>query len=294
MDVPAADGGTADGKPTVKDYMTREVATVSPDATVGEVAHRIVESDEHNGYPVCDGRRVEGFVNARDLLLADDQEPIFKVMSKDLIVAHPDMDVNDAARVILRSGIQKLPVVDDAGNLVGIISNTDVIRSQIERATPEKVGKLMRTLESIHDTEVEQTRREVALEDLTPTQGKVYADELEGRTYELERGLAEPLVVIDCAPGSGTPEESREASGEERPASSDEAGDLLLADGHHRVMAADRLDIEEMDAYVILVDEDVDLGMAKTAEKEGLESLADVQVVDYARHPLVETTKRLQ
>ncbi|MFC4449742.1 CBS domain-containing ParB/RepB/Spo0J family partition protein [Halorussus aquaticus] len=275
MDVAVADGGTADGKPKVKDYMTRDVATVSPDATVDEVARRIVESDEHNGYPVCDGRRVEGFVSARDLLLADDREPIFKVMSKDLIVAHPDMNVNDAARVILRSGIQKLPVVDDAGNLVGIISNTDVIRSQIERATPEKVGKLMRTLESIHDTEVEQTRKEVPLDDLTPTQGKVYADELEGRTYELERGLAEPLVVIDAAPNSAD-------------------GDFLLADGHHRVMAADRLDVEEMDAYVILVDEDVELGMEKTAEKEGLDSLDDVTVVDYARHPLVETTKRLQ
>jgi IMP dehydrogenase len=275
MDVAAPDGGTTEGKPKVKDYMTREVATVSPDATVEEVARRIAESDEHNGYPVCDGRRVEGFVSARDLLLAEDEEPIFKVMSQDLIVAHPDMDVNDAARVILRSGIQKLPVVDDAGNLVGIISNTDVIRSQIERATPEKVGKLMRTLESIHDTEVEQTRREVPLDELTPTQGKVYADELEGRSYELERGLAEPLVVIDCAPDSAE-------------------GDFLLADGHHRVMAADKIDIDTMDAYVILVDENVELGMQKTAQKEGLESLEDVKVVDYARHPLVETTKRLQ
>ncbi|WP_135851396.1 CBS pair associated ParBc domain-containing protein [Halorussus salinus] len=275
MDVAAPDGGTTEGKPKVKDYMTRDVATVSPDATVEEVARRIAESDEHNGYPVCDGRRVEGFVSARDLLLAGDEEPIFKVMSQDLIVAHPDMDVNDAARVILRSGIQKLPVVDDAGNLVGIISNTDVIRSQIERATPEKVGKLMRTLESIHDTEVEQTRRNVPLDELTPTQGKVYADELEGRTYELERGLAEPLVVIDCAPDS-------------------ESGEFLLADGHHRVMAADKIDIDTMDAYVILVDEEVELGMQKTAQKEGLEGLEDVKVVDYARHPLVETTKRLQ
>ena len=256
-------------KARVKDYMTREVATVSPDETVGEVAERIA-STGHDGFPVCDGRKVEGFISARDLLLAEDAEPIFKVMSQELIVAHPEMDVTDAARVILRSGIQKLPVVDDAGNLVGIISNTDVVRSQIERATPEKVGKLMRTLESIHDIEVTEERRKVGLDDLIPTQTKVYADELEGRTYELERGLAEPLVVIDAN------------------------GTLLLADGHHRVLAAHRLDIEEMDAYVIVVDADVELGMARTAAKEGLESLEDVRVVDYARHPLVETTKRLQ
>ncbi|RBI61246.1 hypothetical protein DMJ13_16140 [halophilic archaeon] len=266
----ASDGGTEGMKAHVEEYMTREVATVSPDATVEEVARRIAESDGHNGFPVCDGRRVEGFVSARDLLLADDQEPIFKVMSQELIVAHPEMDVDDAARVILRSGIQKLPVVDDAGNLVGIISNTDVIRSQIERVTPGKVSKLMRTLESIHGTEVSQERRKVPLAELTPTQGKVYADELEGRVYEMERGLAEPLVVI-------------------------ENGDnLLLADGHHRAKAADRLDIERMDAYVIVTDDHVELGMAETARKEGLETIDDIDVVDYARHPLVETTKRLQ
>ncbi|WP_129115235.1 CBS pair associated ParBc domain-containing protein [Halegenticoccus tardaugens] len=258
------------GKAVVKEYMTRDVATVSPDDTVADVARRIVESDGHNGFPVCHGRKVEGFVTARDLLLADDDAPIFTVMTDDLIVAHPEMKVTDAARVILRSGIQKLPVVDDAGNLVGIISNTDVVRSQIERVTPEKVGKLMRTLEQIHDTEVEQRRRRVRLSRLIPTQGRVYADELEGRRYELERGLAEPLVVID---NSGT---------------------LLLADGHHRVMAADSLGVEEMDAYVIVVDDRIELGMQRTAEKEGLSSISDINVVDYARHPLVETIERLQ
>jgi len=266
------DGDDGDGrtKPYVEEYMTQDVVTVSPDETVGEVAAMIAKSEEHSGFPVCERRRVEGFVSARDLLLADDDEPIFKVMTTDLIVAHPEMKVTDAARVILRSGIQKLPVVDDAGNLVGIISNADVIRSQIERATPEKVGKLRRTLENIHGVTLDQERREVDLEGLTPTQTKVYADELEGRRYELDRGLAEPLVVID------------------------NGGDMLLADGHHRVMAADRLGMQSMDAYVIFIADPIELGMAKTAEGEGLRTLEDVNVVDYARHPLVETTKRLQ
>jgi len=254
---------------TVKDYMTRDVDTVSPDDTVADVARRIAESDGHSGFPVCDGRHVEGFVSASDLLLETDHEPIFKVMSDDLLVAHPDMDINDAARVILRSGIQKLPVVDDAGNLVGIISNADVIRSQIERANPGKVDKLMRTLENIHGVDVDEERHEVELGELTPTQGKVYADELEGRRYELDRGLAEPLVVID------------------------NDGDLLLADGHHRVKAADRLGIDTMDAYVIVLDKWVELGMAETARKEGLASIGDISVVDYAHHPLVQKTRRL-
>jgi IMP dehydrogenase len=186
------------------------------------------------------------------------------------------MRINDAARVILRSGIQKLPVVDDAGNLVGIISNADVIRSQIERATPEKVGKLKQTLQNIHGVGAREERRTVRLDELTPTQTKVYSDELEGRSYELENGLAEPLVVID------------------NPGPRGGKSHLLLADGHHRVKAAQRLGIEEMDAYVIVLDEPVDLGMAETARKEELECVADIEEVDYAHHPLVETTKRLQ
>jgi IMP dehydrogenase len=261
---------TADGKPTVEDYMTRDVATVSPDDTVGEVSRRIAETDNHSGFPVCDGRHVEGFVTARDLLLEDDTEPIFKIMTGELIVAHPEMKITDAARVILRSGIQRLPVVDDAGNLIGIISNADVIRSQIERATPGKVDKLKQTLQNIHEVDAHEERRDVELAALTPTQGKVYADELEGRKYELERGLAEPLVVVE------TPQE------------------CLLADGHHRVKAAKRLDIDSMDAYIIVIDEAVDIGMSKTAAKENLDGIDDIEAVDYAHHPLIETTHRLQ
>jgi len=255
--------------PRVREYMTPDVETVAPGDTVGAVARRIAESG-HDGFPVTADRRVHGFVSATDLLLAAEDDPVSAVMSQDLVVADPDMAVTDAARVILRSGIRKLPVVDEAGDLVGIISNADVVRSQIERATPEKVGRLSRTLESLHGVETTQERRTVELSGLTPTQAKVYADELEGRVYELERGLAEPLVVID------TP------------------GNLLLADGHHRVLAADRLGIAEMDAYVIHIAEPIELGMAKTGRGQGLESIRDIEVVDYARHPLVETVERLQ
>ena len=259
-------------KPKVRDYMTEEVATVSSDDTVGDVIQKMMNDESHSGFPVVDessGRNGEllGFVTAKRLLGRDELERVGDIMATELVVAEPDMRVNDAARVILRSGIQKLPVVDEDGMLVGIISNSDVIRSQIERVTPSKVWKLMRTLESIHDTEVSEERREVPIDRLIPTQEKIYADELDGRSYELKRGLAEPLIVV-------------------------ERGDnLILVDGHHRVIAANRLGIEKMDAYVIVVDEDIELGLEKTAKESGLETLEDVNVVDYARHPLIEATR---
>jgi len=226
-------------------------------------AYPVVNEDAEGG-----NGELRGFVTAKRLLGRDELERIGDVMATNLIVAEPDMRVDDAARVILRSGIQKLPVVDDDGILVGIISNSDVIRSQIERATPGKVWKLMRTLESIHNTELREERREVPIDELVPTQDKIYADELDGRSYELKRGLAEPIIVVS-------------------------RGDrLILVDGHHRSIAANRLGIETMDAYVIVVNDEIEeLGLEKTAQESGLSTLEDVDVVDYARHPLIEATR---
>jgi len=264
-----------DTTPRVEEYMTHEVSTVDPDDSVAAVRNRIAESQSHNGFPVCRELLVEGFVTARDLLAVDGEAVIRDVMSTDILVADPEMPVTDAGRVILRSGIQKLPVVDDDGRLLGILSNTDVMRSQIERVTPEKVGKLRRSLGQLHDVEVTEERREVPIAALTPTQQRVYADELEGRRYELERGLAEPLIVLDNTGSAAEP-------------------DLYLADGHHRVLAADSMGLAEMDAYVIVLGESVDLGMAETAADAGLTEIDDIAIVDYACHPLVETTERLQ
>ncbi|XGI84081.1 CBS pair associated ParBc domain-containing protein [Halorutilales archaeon Cl-col2-1] len=255
-------------KPLVKDYMTKDVVTASPDDTVGDVIEKVIENEGHSGFPVTEAREVKGFITAEDMLGKDDDEPIFRLMSTDPLVAEPEMSVTDAARVILRSGIQKLPVVDDADNLVGIISNSDVIRSQIERVTPQKVWKLMDTLESIHGIDLREERRRVEIDHLVPTQDKVYADELQGRSYELERDLVEPLIVIEKKTD----------------------GKTLLVDGHHRVVAAHRSGVEEMDAYVVVVEADVELGMEKTAEESGLETIDDIEVVDYAKHPLNEAT----
>jgi IMP dehydrogenase len=49
-----------------------------------------------------------------------------------------------------------------------------------------------------------------------------------------------------------------------------------------------------MDAYVIPIGDEIHLGMEKTARSSGLHTMSDVRILDYARHPLVEITKRLK
>ncbi len=108
----------------------------------------------------------------------------------------------------------------------------------------------------------------MAINQLVPTQSKIYADELEGRTYELKKGMVEPIVVIR------------------------KPGKLLLVDGHHRVIAARKLGIDTMDAYILILEKDISLGMEKTARNIGLHSLNDIKILDYPPHPLVEFTRR--
>ncbi|OPX71632.1 MAG: Inosine-5'-monophosphate dehydrogenase [Methanoregulaceae archaeon PtaB.Bin108] len=255
-------------KKKVRDYMTYDVVTVDVKGTIREVMEKIQKTG-HDGFPVVNGTQVMGYIAARDLLFQSPSTSIREVMSENLIVADPDMSINDAARVIFRSGIQKLPVVDEQNRLLGIISNTDVIRSQIEHVSPEKVFNFMTTLKTLHGISPELKREVVPIDDLLPTQSRIYEDELEGRMYEIKKGLAEPLIVV------------------RRP------GKLILVDGHHRAIAAKKMGIRSLDAYVIEVDEDIELGMERTARAMNLRSLDDIQVLDYARHPLVAITHRI-
>jgi IMP dehydrogenase len=108
----------------------------------------------------------------------------------------------------------------------------------------------------------------VPISDLLPTQSKIYEDELEGRIYEIKKGLAEPIIVV------------------KRP------NRTILVDGHHRAVAAKKLGITALDAYIIEISEDVELGMERTANAMNLRTLDDIQVLDYASHPLVALTHR--
>jgi len=255
-------------KKKVRDYMTYDVVTVDVHGTTREVMDKIQKTG-HDGFPVVNGREVVGYIAARDLLFMSPETPVEVIMSRHLIVADPDMSINDAARVIFRSGIQKLPVVDQENRLLGIISNTDVIRSQIEHVSPEKVFTFMATLNKLHGINPELRRETVPIDQLIPTQSRIYEDELEGRMYEIRKGLAEPLIVI------------------RRP------GKLILVDGHHRAIAAKKLGIKALDSYVIEVNENIELGLERTAKAMNLRCLDDIKVLDYARHPLVAITHRL-
>jgi len=257
------------GSTLVKDYMTKEVITVTPE-TPNEEVIKLMKTTGHDGFPVKTNGEVIGIVTAFDLLLKPWDNAVKDIMSTDIVVADQDMSLNDASRVMFRMGISRLPVIDKEGELVGIITNTDIVRSHIERSTPMKVNYFKKTLEQLYGVKTKLLRMKVPTKKLRPTQGKIYADELQGRTYELKRGLAEPTITV-------------------------KSGDrFILVDGHHRTVAASKLGCKEIDSYVIELEKDIKLGLEKTADNEGIFTLDDIKIIDDAQHPLIAITRSLR
>ncbi len=250
----------------VKNYMSTNVITVSPEQAIEEILELMRETD-HDAFPVLEGGRIVGIVTTRDLVFKRKGYRVSDYMSDEVVVTSPDKDLTDVARVMFRTGYSRLPVVDEEKRLIGIITNADVIRSHIERATPEKVQKLALSLEKLHAIKTVVRVGKVRIAKLVPTQGRIQPDEFKGREYEMLRGLAEPVVVIK--------------SGEK----------MLLVDGHHRALAARKLGIEELDAYIIVPSKKIEFGLEKMAKESGLNSVDDMEIVDEGEEGITKIIK---
>ena len=158
----------------VRDVMTPEVVTVGEQASFKEIAATM---DEHrvSALPVLDAEgRVAGIVSEADLLLKEEfpEGPaggrLFQgrrqrverakaagataaeLMTAPAVTIGPDATVTEAARVLHRHGIKRLPVVDPAGPLLGIVSRGDLLkvflRTDAEIAQEVRQEVLMRAM----------------------------------------------------------------------------------------------------------------------------------------------------
>jgi CBS domain-containing protein len=260
----------------VKDYMVLEVEHLRDTATVGEAIARLTKS-RHHGLPVTDSRgRLVGFVSAKELLrhAAEASTPLGKIIRPGTYTAYPDTGLDDAARIMFRFGLRDLPIIDEQGRLCGILSNLDIVRSHFERASPAKADTLKRLLSERYGLPFSFHRGLVPIERLTPTQWKVFEDELEGRRYELERGFAEPVLVLQ--------------KGEH----------WVLVDGHHRALAAREMGLTQLQAFVLTCDRPEqfaaqETGFERVAKEHHLGSVADIEIDRSSHHPLIEVTTQL-
>ncbi|MFF6772939.1 CBS domain-containing protein [Streptomyces sp. NPDC012637] len=136
---------------TVFEVMTHNVVTAAPQTPFKQIARLFAEHDV-SAVPVVDpDRRLLGVVSEADLLRATaelpdlegrsagvrllsrerglpDAETAAQLMTSPAITAQPGWNLVETARSMHRKGVKRLPVVDETGRLVGIISRSDLLR----------------------------------------------------------------------------------------------------------------------------------------------------------------------
>lgn len=113
----------------VRDIMTSEVNTLTPDTLVSEALNTMFRQ-RHMGYPVEDQGNLVGIVTFDDISRVPENQrniPVRAIMTKELILASPDEPAMKSLEKITRNNIGRLPVTEN-GNLVGIVSKTDLMR----------------------------------------------------------------------------------------------------------------------------------------------------------------------
>jgi IMP dehydrogenase len=260
----------------VRDYMILEVEHLDATTTVGEAIERLSRS-RHHGLPVTDGQgKLVGFVSAKELLrnATHRERRLSDIIRPGTYTATPEMALDDVARIMFRFGLRDLPITDERGVLCGVVSNLDIVRSHFERASPVKAETLRHLLVERYQLPFSLRRGLVPIAKLQPTQWKVFEDELEGRRYELERGFAEPVLVV-------------------------QKGDQwILVDGHHRALAAREMGLAQLQAFILTPDKpdefaQVETGFERIARGHHLHDLDDIEVDRSAHHPLLEVTTQL-
>ncbi|XRL90717.1 CBS domain-containing protein [Bacillus subtilis] len=120
---------------SVKDTMTTQVATVSPNQTIQEAAS-LMKQHNVGAIPVVEQGVLKGMLTDRDIALRttaqghDGQTPVSEVMSTELVSGNPNMSLEDASQLMAQHQIRRLPIVDQ-NNLVGIVALGDLAVNQM-------------------------------------------------------------------------------------------------------------------------------------------------------------------
>ncbi|MDQ3843012.1 MAG: IMP dehydrogenase [Bacteroidota bacterium] len=120
--------------------------TLSTDATISD-ALRLMRENKIGGIPIVDGGgKLAGILTNRDLRFEEDgQRKVSDVMTKENLITAPDgTDLKGAETILRQTKIEKLPVVDNNGKLIGLITYRDILKvSSFPSAVKDSFGRLL-------------------------------------------------------------------------------------------------------------------------------------------------------
>jgi len=124
--------------------MIMDPVIMSAGDTVSD-ALKLMKENKIGGIPVVDGKgRLAGIVTNRDLRFEKNMKrPIREVMTSDSIITTKSTDLKKAEQILQQHKIEKLPVVDKSGKLIGLITYRDIIKiKERPNASKDALGRL--------------------------------------------------------------------------------------------------------------------------------------------------------
>ena len=130
----------------VKRVMSKKVVSVSVPGSREKVLDlmrkenkAVMRKENKAVLPVVkeDDNKLVGVVTRSDLINNPDEEQIAMLMSRNLIIASPDEDVKDVASRMIENNVRRVPVVNDDGELVGIITSFDIVSQALTKLEVE-------------------------------------------------------------------------------------------------------------------------------------------------------------
>lgn len=127
---------------TAGGHMTPEFISIPPDATVAQAlrlirAQAAVAETVYYTYVTDRGGRLVGVVSLRSIVTAEPQQRVSEIMRRQVIRIPASTDQEEAARVAMTHDFLALPVVDDDGRLLGLITADDMADVIQEEATED-------------------------------------------------------------------------------------------------------------------------------------------------------------
>ena len=139
----------------VKDVMSGRPACCTPQTSLQEVAHLMVEHDCGAIPVVEDGRKPVGIVTDRDITcrtLAEGKNPLDLTagdcMTDCCTTVTPEMDLEECCQVLEEQQIRRVPVVDESGGCCGIVAQADVAEHAGQGNAGEVVRRVSQPTES--------------------------------------------------------------------------------------------------------------------------------------------------
>jgi CBS domain-containing protein len=130
---------------SIRDIMTSNPCTIDAEQSVAYAA-KMMRDEDVGLAPIVEDDKLIGMLTDRDIairVVAEGRDPgqvkVRDVASKQVVTIDPQQDLDEALRIMAKHQVRRLPVVEEDGQLVGVVAQADIAREGDDK----KTGKLV-------------------------------------------------------------------------------------------------------------------------------------------------------